>query len=258
MSIGCAERVCSGGLRCDMHNQTDRYAILLLYAVVDHARAVVTLAKAGHYAQIPVITRSALDAYADIANLCDHPSYWRHLEAIDAAKWKVLLERASRGGNPVLKALSTDRLLPVGRRKHAKRLKELKAAGVEALGIEDRFKKAGLTHEYESVYGLLSEEAHNNLSVLQSRYIDSDDQGAWVVKLGQKSSRSHEYEVPCTLTMAEIVLKSVEKILKYCGHGVAALSQAHSELDRIWKLAQAQESTRAVAPAPDAEAQGTP
>jgi len=46
-----------------------------LYAVIDYGRAVCASAKTGTFIAIPVVTRSALDAYADIANLCDHPAF---------------------------------------------------------------------------------------------------------------------------------------------------------------------------------------
>lgn len=244
-AIGSAVHACDG-FRYDFYEPRDRYAVLLLYRIIDQARAVVALAEANAYVAIPIVARSALDAYADIANLADHPRYWENLDAIDASKWKPLLERASQGRNLVLKALSEDKWLPVGRRKYAQELKELRAKGVEALGVDVRFERAGLTNEYESTYAFLSAEAHNNISNLQSRYIDWDDEKAWMTPQGVMSTRSHEFELPCTLTMSEIVLRSTEKVLKLFGHGVAALSGPNRELERMWQRAQAEESGSSV------------
>jgi hypothetical protein len=241
LSVQCAVRA-GVAFRYDPAEPRDRFAVLLLYAVLDHARAVLTLAKARVFPAIAVVTRSALDAYVDIANLGDHPRYWEDLMAVDAAKWQTLLERASRGGNPVLRGLSADTLLPVARRKYAREIKALRARGVKELGIGERFKNAELTNEYESVYSILSSETHNNISSLQSRYIDRNENEAWIVQPGETSKHAHHYELPCTLTMAEIVLRSTEKVLRLFGHGVAVVSQPLRELERIWGLAQAEEA----------------
>src|SRR5580658_5681576 len=90
LSLECAERACANGLRYDFYEPRHRYAVLLLWVVLDHARDVVALNQAGRHGAIAIVTRSALDAYADIANLSDHPDYWQHLAAADASKWKKL------------------------------------------------------------------------------------------------------------------------------------------------------------------------
>jgi hypothetical protein len=154
-TIQAGESICPG-LRYDFYAQRDRYSVLLYYAILDHARSIAALADAQTYSAIPIVTRSALDAYADIANLADHIRYWEHLEEVDASKWKPLLERASRGGNPALRGLAESDLLPHGRRQFSKDLKELRAKGVSTLGAEERFQRAGLNNEYESMYSLLS------------------------------------------------------------------------------------------------------
>jgi hypothetical protein len=241
LSLRHSVRACSG-LRYDFYAPTDRYTVLVLYATLDHARAVIALVEAGAYSAIPIVTRAALDAYADIANLCDHPGYWEHLTVADVSKWKPLLERASQGDNPVLRAFSESEILPIGRRHNSQELKTLRARGIETLGIEARFERAGLTNEYESMYAILSAEAHNNVSNLQSRYIDWNDERAWITAQGEVSAHQHHYERPCTLTMGEIVIRSTEKVLRHFGHGVAVISEANTELERISAIALAEDA----------------
>jgi hypothetical protein len=245
LSLECAERACANGLRFDFYDPRHRYSILILRAVLDYARGIVALNRAARYSGVAPITRSALDAYTDIANLGDHPDYWQHLAAADASSWKQLLERASHGKNPVLRAFSRDELFPIGRRHTAQELKALEARGIDKLGISERFQQAGLTHEYESVYAILSAEMHNNVSSLQSRYIDWDESRAWVVAPGETSRHSHHYEDACTLTMSEIVIQSTEKVLTLLRHGTAVMSPARSQLEQIWKRAQTEESSGA-------------
>jgi Family of unknown function (DUF5677) len=135
-----------------------------------------------------------------------------------------------------------DELLPVGRRKNAQELKVLQSKGVDKLDIDERFKRAQLTNEYESMYAILSAEAHNNVSSMQSRYIDWDEKRAWIVGAGEGGSHSHHYEEPCTLTMSEIVIQSMEKVLKLLGHGTAVMAPARLQLEHIWKRTQAEEA----------------
>jgi hypothetical protein len=243
LSLACAERACTNGLRFDFYEPRHRYAVLLLRVVLDHARDVVALNKAARFGAVAIITRSALDAYADIANLGDHAAYWEHLVAADASSWKPLLERASQRKNPVLKALSEDDALPVGRHHYAQELKALQAKGVQKLDIQERFRRAGLTNEYEATYALLSAEAHNNVSGLQSRYIDWDENSAWIIDVGKESPHRHHYETACTLTMSEIVIQSVEKVLHILGHGTAVMAQARSQLEQICVRARTEDVT---------------
>jgi hypothetical protein len=154
----------------------------------------------------------------------------------------ITTHRSSSSKNPVLNDLSADELLPIGRQKCAQELKALQAKGVKKLDIDERFKRAGLTNEYESMYTILSAEAHNNVSGLQSRYIDWDETSAWIISYGDASSRCHHYEEPCTLTMSEIVVQSTEKVLALLGHGTAVMSAARSQMEDIWKRAEANDA----------------
>jgi Family of unknown function (DUF5677) len=243
LSIDSSVRA-AAAFRCDVADPRHRYAIMLLYALTDHARVTLTLAQAGVFTGIGPITRCAIDAYADLCNVCDHPRYFKHLDAASAFHWRRLLERASAGRIAALRGLTESELLPVGRKRFATELKALKAEGVEPLGIEERFERAKLTDEYQSLYAILSAEAHNNIAELQSRYVDGDQEDAWLVPPGQFSRGDHNYGRPCTLTMGEMIVKGTEKVLRLLGHGVAVISSAGRELERIAELTQAEETRR--------------
>jgi hypothetical protein len=240
LAIESSVRACSA-FRCDVADPQHRYAILLLYALTDHARVALGLARGAAFTGIGPTTRCAIDAYADLCNVCECPRYFKHLDAASAFHWKKLLERASAGRIAALKALTDSPLLAVGRKKFAAELKTLKAQGIEPLDIDERFKRAKLTDEYQSLYAILSAEVHNNIAELQSRYIDGDDASAWLVQPGQFSKHDHNYGRPCTLTMGEMIVKATEKVLRLFGHGIAVISNAGRELDRISDLAKAEE-----------------
>jgi hypothetical protein len=228
LSVDAATRAASG-LRFSFSNPVQRYSIALFFSVVEQATAVLVLTGTDGRSAIPVVTRAALDAYTDIANLCDNRDYWEHLEAADHWEWKQVLERASRGGNPFFKDFEGSDLLPEARRTHAQFVAALEKRGKKKLDPKERYGRAGLTHEYEAAYSLLSACAHNNVSVLISRHCDLTAEPPTI----QLFNTDTPYEASCTLTTAEIVLRAAEKVLRLCGHGVAVLSEAYRELDRL-------------------------
>jgi hypothetical protein len=220
-------------MRFGADDPTDRYAVALLLAITDYARGVITAGAARTFAGIPGATRSTLDAYVDIANLCDHPDYWKHLEAADASSWSKVLQTASRGGNPFLKSVRESEYLEPGRSYYAQKLKQLASSGVKKLDINQRFEQAGLKNEYESAYTLISAESHNNVSSLISRYYDLASDRIMLRQPERANIRPPHYELPCTLLMSEILLRSAEKVLRHCGHGIAVLSEANERFAAI-------------------------
>jgi hypothetical protein len=139
----CSVEAAIPNIRFDIYDPTDRYLIAMLLAVRDYARGVIALGDAKTAVAMPGTVRSALDAYVDTANLCDHANYWKHLEAADANSWSKLLRAASRPGNPFLKTIRESESLPAGRSFYADRLRELSALGVSKLDIGERFQMAG-------------------------------------------------------------------------------------------------------------------
>jgi uncharacterized protein DUF5677 len=220
-------------IRFDITDPTERYLIVMLLAVKDYARGVIALADAKTAVAMPGTVRSALDAYVDIANLCDHVEYWKHLEAADANSWSQLLQAASRPDNPFLKAIRESESLPTGRSHYAKRLKKLSALGISKLDIGERFKLAGLKHEYESAYSLMSAEAHNNVSHLLNRYFDLNGPEIALRHADKETLDSPQFDLSNTLLMSDILLHSTEKVLRHCGHGVAVLAPARRQFEPL-------------------------
>jgi hypothetical protein len=98
----------------------------------------------------------------------------------------------------------------------AEREKEILRSGASKMTVEERFEKAGLTKEYESAFHFLSFDVHNSISFLRARHGGRSDQNRG-----------------CALTMCELVIRSAEKILRRCGHGIAVMSDADRELQLI-------------------------
>jgi hypothetical protein len=231
LCIDCAERPIAT-LRCDFDQMRDIYIVGMLRALIAYARSVLALVHAREFAGIPVITRSALDAHVDIANLCAHSDYWKQLDALDTAEWTRILERASEGSNPYLRALAQDPSFVEGRKLFAERRRILEKHRIERPTPEKRFELAGLKVEYQAVWSILSAEVHNNVSHLRTKYFVVD--GDMIRAKDRASGDGQNWEHSCSLHMSELVLESTERVLRYCQHGIGVLSDARRDFDRIY------------------------
>jgi hypothetical protein len=224
-------------LRLDLGAPTDRYVALLLHAILDYDRAIVSLIDGGRYTAIPVLTRSGLEAYVDLANLCSDPTYWRNLRKAHVVEWTNYLNLAADGNNHFLAPLANDPSFEEARRMYAQLAQELGEMQIKKLKVHQRFARADLAKEYESLYAMLCAEAHNNVANLESRYLEvRDDELSLRVRLDPNDA-GHHYELPCSFTMSELTLRSTEKALVHCGHGTAVLRDASDEFDRMKNLA---------------------
>jgi len=220
-------------IRVDPDSPTGEYCLGLLLTIFDHGRSVIALADAGAHSGIPIITRSCLEGYVDIANLCDRPDYWKHLLLMDTSEWKQFFDIARQGNNPSLTAWKGHPKLEPARKMYAKQLQELISAGVTRLSVAKRFEHAELKHDYEASYALLCAAAHNNVSNFHNRYFYADGERLRLREPGKTYPRALRYEAPCVLTTAEMVLRSTEKVLKRCGHGTAMLWEANAAVDQM-------------------------
>lgn len=231
-SVRCADAATSQ-LRFDVYDTQQRVVIGLWQAIIEYARAVAAVVRAGTLYAPVVLARSALDAYVDLVNACVDRDYSDHLAAADTRSWRKVLERASSGRNPYLAALAEEDSFVPGRRMFSERGRELEQRSISKLEIDERFRRAGMTVEYEAVWSILSAEAHNNISFITSRYFDLRSERPGLRDRESRASDQHGYDKACTLNMAEIVVTASERVMQLCGHGTAVIASARIELDRI-------------------------
>lgn len=157
------------------------FAAATLYGrILETAQSCIILLRAGDDTAIPIITRSLLDAFIDLAILAKNPEHENNILANELKEREKLYSRSlrSNGENEFLDALSKvdglDKILAEIRKEKA----ELKEAGFEPLQAENRFEMAGFGDMYPSVFASLSEHVHNNLKVLKGRFLYSTVNGA--------------------------------------------------------------------------------
>jgi hypothetical protein len=96
------------------------------------------------------------------------------MEAQHSLQWLNLLKEAVKATNPYLKSISKMPELSQNIDYIEKKLMDLKMKGYSPLKIRDRFKKAGMLNEYNSMYNLLSTDTHGNIRALIRRHIEID------------------------------------------------------------------------------------
>jgi hypothetical protein len=218
-------------LRFHFHVTQQRVCVGLFQVVIEHARAAHRILTAGMYYAPTALHRAALDAYVDIANACDDADYCEYLNAGDTFTWKRLLEKASSGKNPLLKAIAQAECFEAGRHIYAERARQLERKGYKKLEPAERFARAGMTHVYEAAYTMLSAEAHNNLGFITHHYFDA--RGERPVMRTVSSRPENGAPLAMTLNMAEIVVDAADKVLCLCGHGTAVLSVVREKIVSI-------------------------
>jgi hypothetical protein len=195
------------------------YALMLYFTLIECARSILVLRQHSLIAGVSGIARCALDAFVDLKNLLRFPTYWRNLEAADAAAWKKILETASVPTNQFLSAISNDPRLPWFRKEIKKRLAAAATNNAPTLDAETRFEKASLTAEYKALWRFLSADHHNNISSLRFRHTQRRG-GKEELKL---YSGGGGYSGSVALTLSEMIMFASEYLHDEFGTGIGSV-----------------------------------
>lgn len=104
--------------------------------------------------------------------------------------------------------MSESELLVPGPRHYSGTKRALETDGIRKMDNKERFAKAGLRNDLESFYALLSADVHNNVSDVVNRFFDIQDDRIVLREQTREHTPTPHFELPCTLTMAEIVLRA--------------------------------------------------
>ncbi|RME58190.1 hypothetical protein D6779_07015 [Candidatus Parcubacteria bacterium] len=129
----------------------------------------------GSMAALPGIVRSLLEAYADLINLKNDERYLAQMELAFHLTRKKIAQFSAGGstGNPYLVSVSDEVDLEKCIKEIEGQISNCKEEGAMAhFTIEQKFRKAGLIDEYQSIYVLLCDHAHNNIRQLERRHIE--------------------------------------------------------------------------------------
>ncbi|HDZ07738.1 DUF5677 domain-containing protein [Pseudohongiella sp.] len=162
-------------IRFDKKHAWHRSMILLYCTIIEYADSIYVLVTQQNSVSLPIVTRSILEAFVDLMNLCDDPSYGNHLQADDIKEWLRVAKEAQTTSNPYLKEMVDADGFDVQVIQWEDEFKALGHEGFRPLNQITKFEKAGLANEYRSVYNFLCVHTHNNLRALHERHIEISD-----------------------------------------------------------------------------------
>ena len=90
--------------------------------------------------------------------------------------------------NPFLKDIVQEVDLEAAQNSLENEIESLTGMGYKSLGALDRFSRAGLAHEYQSMYWLLCLHSHNNVSALEDRHLEKEGDDYNVVLFKEDNS----------------------------------------------------------------------
>jgi len=159
-------------LRFDKRNERDRNLVAVYCSLIELTSGIIVLISQRASACVPIAFRSLLEAFVDFQNLVKDPNYSQHLQAAHISEWLRLQGAATGGENPYLASLADLPELSADQQRNRETLAELASRGYKALSHFERFVRAGMEHEYRSIYNMVCSYSHNNLRALIDRHIE--------------------------------------------------------------------------------------
>ncbi|HEY8094476.1 MAG TPA: DUF5677 domain-containing protein [Methylobacter sp.] len=156
----------------DKRNLLDFHRIALYGSLIEFSGAIIVAILNNAKIGIPSLFRSMLEASVEFQNLIKDPTYLNLMEANHSAQWLKVLEEAKKDTNPYLASIAKLPNLATLIAAESDKLTILKQQGYQPLNIKDRFDRANMSDEYQSMYNFLSCDAHSNIRALISRHAE--------------------------------------------------------------------------------------
>lgn len=159
----------SSHLRFD---KTDPWQLDLIFfysSMIELSAGITILLKNSSYVGIPSLFRTLIETFVEFKNLEKDQHYRFYIEVSYLEQWLRVYKDAKKGLNPYLDGigkLDLDEII----KGIQQRLDELKARGFVELRVAQKFKIAGMTDFYNSVYNSLCADSHSNLRALIQRH----------------------------------------------------------------------------------------
>lgn len=184
-------------------------------SILEQAASILNLFDSGlAFHGLPLL-RAQLEGLADILNINNNPGYYKNIELQfeDSRKNRMV---AAKNGNRYLQSIAQGSTLTADLSECGKRIKTLVRKGARKMEPKEKLKLAGLSEEYEALYGYLNDHSHGGIGALLSRHFRDDGEERIVVAFSHASCG--EFDAPMQ-TSTDIVLKSSEAIHRSFGTG---------------------------------------
>jgi len=148
--------------------------ISLYCTIYENSTACLFLLKKRVYNSIPILLRNILEAHVDLINLSNDEDYVYFMSsAYLEQRNKILrLAKTTDNENKYLTGLKSMSDINEKYQESVNEYNDLVRRDYSPLNISEKFNRANLQELYFSIYRLLCQESHNNLSSLSSRHLD--------------------------------------------------------------------------------------
>jgi len=146
-----------------------------------------------------IILRSLLEHFVDLHNLAEDENYHLHFQLPFLKGLKQTLREAQRG-NPFFARIAREIPITDELESDSASLQEVKDLGAKDLKVWEKFNRAGLNAEYESLYRSLSKQVHPTYSGIIERHfcIDAESGDFSVHGFQQPSDSSNDTVIEIT------------------------------------------------------------
>lgn len=197
-----------GKIKFDKGNVQDLYAVGLYGTLIELSGAMLVLADTQKIIGVPILMRTASEAYVDLKNVLADAEYVHHLEYKRCSQWLRVLDEAADGDNAYLADIHDDVEVLSDRSQIEDQLQQAKDNGGTNLSVRDRFSRASEEDFYTAIYSRLCSESHNDGSALINRHIDLTGDEPMVVVYGNVQ----KFVMPSLVTLAEMLSNSTKAV----------------------------------------------
>lgn len=186
-----------------------RHIVALYGSIVELTGSLILLTDHRLISGVPVLLRSVLEAYVDLYNLSENPTYAFSLQLSYLKEWLNILHEASSGKNEYLTTISKAPDLAATISAWQQKKRGLKDKGYKSLNVENKFQRAGMEKEYRSIYNSLCSDSHNNLRSLIGRHVERKESDFEVVFYKAYTPEDSAHYIG---TAAELLVRASEKV----------------------------------------------
>jgi len=210
------------------------YLVCIYGTILEISYGCLALVEKEQLTALPSLLRGILESYSDFKCLLEDPEYYKSMYA-SQLKEKLRLVRSAKDNpdNPYLAGIADSVDLEADEKRLKSEVAELKKNGHAPLGVWERMAKAEMKGEYQSIYWLLCQHAHNNVSALEERHIEKKGEDYRVVMF--KEYESHDllrYFDSLAAILVEVSL-NIHSLLET--EAIGRYKEHQSKLDEIRK-----------------------
>lgn len=158
-------------LEFDSTQVLHQHVISLYGSIIELSSSIKVLYQSDHFTAIPVLLRTILEAFVDLCNLCQDPKYGYSLIMNSQHESLRFLKAAQNDQNVYANMIAQDPNIDEQIASFEAKIDVLKKNGNKRLKVRERFEKADMGDEYQTIYNMLCTASHNDIRALRTRHL---------------------------------------------------------------------------------------